>query len=162
MEREPGVLVVNHNWTLDAACHGLPTELFFTPDNAGQGDGWYVSGKTICAICPVRQECLDAAMDEERNHVTYRYGLRGGMTPAERGRFAAGDMRSTCIDCGLPKSRKRSLRCRPCFDAHRAQLAECRHGHPLSGDNVRISSRGYRMCVECTRISDAKRKGRAA
>lgn len=25
----------------------------------------------------------------------------------------------------------------------------CRHGHPLSGDNLKISNRGWRICVTC-------------
>lgn len=33
--------------------------------------------KSICAQCPVQQECLDTGMSE-------RYGIRGGTTPAER------------------------------------------------------------------------------
>ena len=33
---------------------------------------------------------------------------------------------------------------------------ECKNGHTLSGDNLRVDSRGYRICREC-----ARRRGRA-
>lgn len=36
-----------------------------------------------CAACPVRQQCLDAALAEEGNR-SGRYGIRGGLTPVQR------------------------------------------------------------------------------
>lgn len=32
----------------------------------------------------------------------------------------------------------------------------CKHGHPLSGTNVRINKRGHRSCKECGRIAGRK------
>jgi hypothetical protein len=43
----------------------------------------YVHAIAICATCPVRRECLDAALHEERD-ARERYGCRGGLTPRQR------------------------------------------------------------------------------
>ena len=37
------------------------------------------------------------------------------------------------------------------FTAQHARKDECIHGHPLSGDNLWIDSRGSRVCRECNR-----------
>ena len=36
-----------------------------------------------------------------------------------------------------------------------AQKKFCKSSHPLSGDNVKINSRGHRVCVICTRAFQA-------
>jgi WhiB family redox-sensing transcriptional regulator len=43
------------------------------------------TAKQICAACPVRQACLDAAIAEEggASH-SYRFGIRGGLGPRGR------------------------------------------------------------------------------
>ena len=32
-----------------------------------------------------------------------------------------------------------------------ARKTHCKHGHPLSGSNLRVSAKGYRNCVACCR-----------
>lgn len=62
-----------------------------------------------CAGCPVIEECLSAAMEEERGlSAGSRYGIRGGMSPKER---AALDEK------GLPRGKRPMLR--PIRDAER-------------------------------------------
>lgn len=67
-----------HDWTRQANCIGYPIEVFFprgnrTPEYAMQA----------CSACPVRQQCLDEAMREEkRSYATY--GIRGGLTARQR------------------------------------------------------------------------------
>lgn len=39
-----------------------------------------------------------------------------------------------------------------------ATRTHCKHGHPLSGDNLRISRNGKRRCRACARISTARRR----
>lgn len=34
-----------------------------------------------------------------------------------------------------------------------ARQTHCKNGHPLSGDNLRLTSKGYRVCVECSRVN---------
>lgn len=70
---------MGNRWWQMAACVGHPTEWFF-PD--GGGERAYDRGKTVCAGCTVRAQCLALAQD----FVTTgdRYGLFGGLTPTER------------------------------------------------------------------------------
>jgi Transcription factor WhiB len=58
-------------WTLppDAACHGADPELFFP--EPGKPDH---QAKAICAVCPVRAECLATALANGE-----RYGVWGGV-----------------------------------------------------------------------------------
>lgn len=66
-----------------AACKGKPTEWWY-PEMSKHGEP--VSGTAkeqaaralaICATCPVRQECLDAGIDDD-------WAILGGTTPRER------------------------------------------------------------------------------
>ncbi len=66
-------------WQEAAACHGR-TSLFYAEDQWSQRIAC-----AICQTCPVRSECLDEARATE-DPARRRYGVRGGLTPAERGR----------------------------------------------------------------------------
>lgn len=46
----------------------------------------------------------------------------------------------------------------------RGHLIHCKHGHPFSGENLRISKRGLRECVQCgrDRARNSARRRRAA
>lgn len=77
----------HRGWSERAACIGTDPRLWFdtvSPVHRRRA-------REICAICPVRRECLDAAMDEEQltgesvaQNLKRRHGIRGGMTPFER------------------------------------------------------------------------------
>ena len=41
-----------------------------------------------------------------------------------------------------------------------ARKTECIHGHPLSGDNLRISPKGHRSCKTCAQLWDKARQDR--
>lgn len=43
------------------------------------------------------------------------------------------------------------------FAAQNARKTHCAHGHPLSGDNVYITSDGERVCRTCKRATDGRR-----
>lgn len=45
--------------------------------------------KRICDACPVKAQCLQVAMDNEKT-ARYRWGIWGGLTPAERHEVAKG------------------------------------------------------------------------
>lgn len=77
------VTVMRRHWRDDAACQGLPLEWFF-PEKPN-GEESYERGKRVCAKCTVREQCL--ALVEDFVATGDRYGLFGGLTPAER-RFA--------------------------------------------------------------------------
>lgn len=69
----------NSHWSERAACRGLP-ELFFPPlDEHGNEIGSTVEARKICAHCPVRSECLDAALVTGEE-----YGIAGGLNARER------------------------------------------------------------------------------
>jgi WhiB family redox-sensing transcriptional regulator len=67
----------NLAWKADAACRNLDTDLFFPDNEAASGPAL-----AVCAICPVRQECLDFAI-RTRQHD----GVWGGRTESERKRI---------------------------------------------------------------------------
>jgi hypothetical protein len=68
------------DWYSRAACRGKPI-------------GWWFPGTRdvfstrvallVCKRCPVRAECLDAALVEETS-AAYTYGVRGGLAAVER------------------------------------------------------------------------------
>jgi WhiB family redox-sensing transcriptional regulator len=63
------------DWLLDALCRGADPTLFDALD--GTRDQAKALG--ICADCPVRSECLDAALAEGDDTT-----VRGGLTPEDR------------------------------------------------------------------------------
>ncbi|MER7000715.1 WhiB family transcriptional regulator [Streptomyces sp. NPDC000410] len=71
----------DHTWRDRAACRSTPQhrvdpELFFPePDEVDR----IAAAKALCAQCPVRSTCLDAALENGD-----RDGIRGGMTEEER------------------------------------------------------------------------------
>jgi hypothetical protein len=64
-------------WHDDAACRDAAPALFF-PEVGGTA----TKAKAICAGCPVREQCLDDAIERNEEH-----GVWGGMTPEERRTF---------------------------------------------------------------------------
>lgn len=74
-------LLGNQSWREHAACLSTPhrrvdPELFFPePDEMER----IREAKALCAQCPVRKTCLDAALENGDN-----IGIRGGMTEEER------------------------------------------------------------------------------
>ena len=74
--RLPTRIMIDEPWRSEAACRSLPTAW------------WYVTrgdraprAKAICAACPVKAECLEAAMAEDGSGA---FGVRGGMSARER------------------------------------------------------------------------------
>jgi WhiB family redox-sensing transcriptional regulator len=80
--------VMNDEDTQRAACRGTDPELFFDSRRSARA-------KQICAICPVRDACLEAALtvelfehvqqlDEGRGGAIRNHGVYGGWTADER------------------------------------------------------------------------------
>ena len=65
------------SWRQKAACRGLSTDIFYpvSDDDADEA-------KSICAVCPVREACLEWALDTRE-----REGIWGGATERERRRL---------------------------------------------------------------------------
>lgn len=60
-------------------CYGQAA-IFFPDDN--DGNGAYARAKQLCALCPIRVQCADTALENREP-----YGVWGGTTPAERARI---------------------------------------------------------------------------
>ena len=69
--------IVFDSWREQAACLGVDTAVFF-PDSDAAAD----EAKAICAICPVRTECLEWALSSRQED-----GVWGGLTDNERRRL---------------------------------------------------------------------------
>jgi len=65
---------MNVRWMQRAACKGLDTDLFF-PDTGVN----HARLKKLCAACPVRQQCLQYAVENGMDD-----GLWGGLSPRQR------------------------------------------------------------------------------
>lgn len=61
-------------WAEQAACAGMPPHLFYPPPGPVPK-----VAKETCAICPVREECLDYALTNRET-----YGVWGGLGEGER------------------------------------------------------------------------------
>jgi WhiB family transcriptional regulator, redox-sensing transcriptional regulator len=69
-------------WQYRAACRGEDAEMFFAPnyfERKEEKEGREVQAKTICARCPVRDECLEYALRNREPH-----GIWGGLNESER------------------------------------------------------------------------------
>jgi WhiB family redox-sensing transcriptional regulator len=61
-------------WAVYAACKDEQGMIFFPQSKAEEA-----TALTICGICPVREECLDHALETNA-----RFGIWGGTTEKER------------------------------------------------------------------------------
>lgn len=66
----------NQGWRRLARCRGLDPEVFY-PQDDDEGE----EAKTICALCVVRQSCLEYALAAREKH-----GVWGGLSERERRR----------------------------------------------------------------------------
>jgi WhiB family redox-sensing transcriptional regulator len=68
---------MNQSWRQHAACRGLDPEVFYpvTDEEAEVA-------KTVCIMCPVRQPCLEHALNSREKD-----GVWGGATDRERRRI---------------------------------------------------------------------------
>ncbi|MBT8197337.1 MAG: WhiB family transcriptional regulator [Acidimicrobiia bacterium] len=66
-------------WRQDAACLGAEADLFFPVSEESDETA---RAKSICEVCPVRDECLQYAFSTKQTE-----GVWGGMTGSERRRF---------------------------------------------------------------------------
>ena len=75
-------LVEQRTWQLRAACRGPESVMFFPPTYAerrDERDARESRAKGICAMCPVRRECLEYAL-----RIGEQHGIWGGLTESER------------------------------------------------------------------------------
>lgn len=130
------------DWPRWAACKDVDPEPAFSPKITVQHE----FARTVCRKpCPVRAECLAAAMSEEEGMsaaLRRRRGVLGGWTGTERYRIEAGDA-ADCVDCGVmivPLTWTHT-RCRPCSVRHKYQ-EDLRRLSEQSAAPVRARLRG--------------------
>lgn len=67
------------DWREAGACAHADPDLFFPISSTGRALGQIEKAKAICAVCPVRQPCLEYAFKHDLAH-----GIWGGTTPEDR------------------------------------------------------------------------------
>jgi WhiB family redox-sensing transcriptional regulator len=119
-------LLTNHPvWKLDAACRDKNPDLFFTDDNLIAA----APALAVCGHCPVKDDCLQDALDQDRNPE----GVWGGTTKRQRKRIREGKSpRPT-------RSGKAEIN---------ASKTKCKWGHEFTPENTRWYA-GKRSCLTC-------------
>jgi WhiB family redox-sensing transcriptional regulator len=114
--------VTDPDWEDHAACNGVPAEVFFPQ----RGDP-STQAKEICGGCPVRDDCLAAAMLRGE-----KWGIWGGLSERERRQLRKTVMRTQPVNGGsgpqpikhgttngyAQEYRRGIPRCQECKDAH--------------------------------------------
>jgi WhiB family transcriptional regulator, redox-sensing transcriptional regulator len=70
----PGLTLEPEQWTAEALCAQVDSEIFF-PEKGGSTR----EAKKICGACPVREQCLQYALDHNE-----RFGIWGQLSERER------------------------------------------------------------------------------
>lgn len=65
---------MNSDWRAEASCESLPPDDWFSDDR-----GAIERARAVCDRCPVREPCLEYALESETDYCMY-----GGCTPTER------------------------------------------------------------------------------
>lgn len=94
----------NEAWRKAAACAGK-FRVFF-PNGSEDDKDAEIEAKAFCHRCPVRSECLAAALDDEGDaDARTRVGVRGGLSRLERARLAgaAEEPSQTAADAELDR-----------------------------------------------------------
>lgn len=75
-------------WWDDAACAEVDPELFFPQEGATKQEKLLseYKAKQVCSRCPVRTQCLSAALDGNET-----FGVWGGLSAKEREMLALGE-----------------------------------------------------------------------
>jgi WhiB family redox-sensing transcriptional regulator len=113
-------------WHDHAACVGVKDVNWFPQsDKPGGRSAAHLANvaraKAICAECPVKAECLEAALMEPMT-----YGIWGGTTAAER-RGRAMPLRVRPAKCGTDSGYSRHR------NRHETPCDECRAAHAIAG-----------------------------
>lgn len=69
------------HWQTRAECTKHDPELFYPVGSSRRALIQAAEAKKVCAICPVKRECLDEAMS---HNSSMQHGVWGGLTAEER------------------------------------------------------------------------------
>lgn len=67
------------DWRAESACNDEDPELFFPIGTTGPAVEQAIVAKRICAVCSVREQCLEYAIETNQDS-----GIWGGLTEDER------------------------------------------------------------------------------
>ena len=149
----------------DSACLGSDTDLFFEgslrngQDVREKAEHLDVSAR-YCDVCPVRKQCLAAALaEEDTSPMKHRYGLRGGLTPAQR--YDVYKIGADCPECGTPFDplmvRTGIFHCDSCGFSRRAQAIPG-SGHEWQDRHTLLAARVVDYFIEHHGMRGAKAK----
>lgn len=80
----------------ERACDGEPAETFITPgDDDDEPPYPSPRARGLCAICPVRVDCLQFAIDNQ-----IEFGVWGGLSAFQREQITRKQRRKVCPGCG--------------------------------------------------------------
>ena len=79
------------SWMQRAACADAPADIFFD-ERALRPEVRFAAAAAVCARCPVRPECLDAALPHALDR-SWDLTFRASTTAAERRRIRRGTLR---------------------------------------------------------------------
>lgn len=157
------------DWMSDAACYEMPAEIFFPEPEDGPAPA--LLAKRVCALCPVRDECHQYAMDEG-----IEFGIWGGQSGRQRIALgmkvqrlpdvsphgAAGAVKRhyeagepLCDACSTYESGRQHDKCMRPWGGVRE--VECAHGHLLDEENTYYEPNGRPRCRICRRGSELRR-----
>lgn len=144
------------DWRMLAACTAAPDSMFPDPSD----DRGIAQARSFCAVCPVKSQCLDAAMAEEGGQSKEsRYGIRAGLTPGQRyylrtrNRMPRPDSTEPVekrastrplAPCGTPAAYERHVRnhepvddpCRLAYNAERREARARRKATSVTGQHI--------------------------
>ena len=92
-----GPIEVAEGWKLHGACRSSSPELFFPAGTTGLAAPDIEAAKAICAVCPVRRECLRWAVATNQE-----FGIWGGTTEEERRELRRHWLRRTAASTNRP------------------------------------------------------------
>lgn len=120
-------------WMRDGNCHHMDTNVFFPGRGANAANR---AAKAICVGCPVRETCLDYALDNGIQH-----GIWGGKSERERRAMRNGPRRyglaiQNVARCGTPSGYEKHRR------EHTLICAACREAKANYNKGLRNARRG--------------------
>lgn len=104
------------SWRLEALCRGSSVNNFFRKKGAGTENG-YVRERLICVVCPVREQCLEFALE---NHIPE--GFFGGKTHRQRQAINMGRASKDITMSQVIKDLKKMRRLNPIKEASKMFL----------------------------------------
>jgi WhiB family redox-sensing transcriptional regulator len=129
------------NWRKQSLCRNFDAELFFPlggPIQSRTGANLMQerAAKAICNQCPVRERCLQDALDAGDE-----WGIWGGLNEGERRALRPKkELAPALVAAGVKSAQVRAERA--------AARDKCDEGHPLTDDNVYVD-RTTRLCRTC-------------